>query len=302
MSARAAARAARECPPPIPSPPPPRAQPPRPATETDTETTGSIPCDDDDDCMTRGAPFCGPAGECTDCDGMNDPDAACAGLDEGTPACVDGACVQCTDAIATECDGTTPICDDEQNLCVPCTEHAQCEDSGACDIAEGDCFTTDQEMHVDGDGGQDFTTITAAVASVGAAGQALIIIHDAAGDYNGRGRHRPNQDPRPLRRPRRRTTMGANGWRQPNGNDRRNGLPPRLALDGQHQHHRPRGQHPRRPGVAGPRQGRRQRRRRHRRERVRRPRPGELVRGRAVSTTCTHWRSPARVRTCCTRR
>ena len=31
-------------------------------TETDTETTGSIPCDDDDDCMTPDAPFCGPAG------------------------------------------------------------------------------------------------------------------------------------------------------------------------------------------------------------------------------------------------
>jgi len=98
------------------------------------------------------APFCDPMTlECVGCDEMPEPDDACAGLDSNRPLCVGGACVACTAANADACGGE--LCDGESHMCVPCTEHSQCE-AGACELLWGTCFPEDaQQLLVDADGG-----------------------------------------------------------------------------------------------------------------------------------------------------
>lgn len=117
-------------------------------TDTDTEdpsTTTGPECSETVPCVDEAAPFC-VEGECSPCSAVVDgtPDEACAALDEATPLCVDDACVQCTAESFDACGGTTPLCGDD-NTCVGCSFHEECQDIGlhACNIATGACFSAD---------------------------------------------------------------------------------------------------------------------------------------------------------------
>ena len=112
--------------------------------ETDTEdpsTTTGPACSETVPCIDSEQPFC-IEGECTTCDMAAEPDEACAELDAAAPLCVDATCVQCTAEDASACEGTTPLCDEENNSCVGCSFHEECQDLGspACNIASGACF------------------------------------------------------------------------------------------------------------------------------------------------------------------
>lgn len=145
---------------------------------TSSETTGPMPCTENVDCEDASAPFCEPvSGECVACDGTDDPDGACAGLDPTMPLCVAGTCVQCTAAAPDACMGKTPVCDDAANTCVPCTEHDQCGDA-ACNLFSGACLPADAVVHVGA--GQEYATISAAVMSFAAGAEGTIIVHAGA--------------------------------------------------------------------------------------------------------------------------
>ncbi|MEX1363133.1 MAG: hypothetical protein AB1Z98_08405 [Nannocystaceae bacterium] len=159
------------------------------ATVDDGSSTGPVPCVTNEDCADPLAPFCEPAsGDCLSCEVMSDPDGACAGLDADEPLCVGGACVACTPRDASVCDVLAQICDEQTNACVPCTEHAQC-DSGACELAGGQCFPTTFVATVDGDAGSgaDYPSIAAAVGAVGDGQHGVIVVHelDGGADYGG---------------------------------------------------------------------------------------------------------------------
>jgi hypothetical protein len=147
-------------------------------SETTMGTTGPMPCVGNDDCSDVAAPFCEPvSGECVACDGTDDPDAACAGLDPALPLCVGGTCVQCTAAASEACTGKTPVCDDASNTCVPCTEHVQCG-GAACNLFTGACLPADAVVHVGA--GQEYATLSAAVMSFAAGAEGTIIVHAGA--------------------------------------------------------------------------------------------------------------------------
>ncbi len=156
----------------------------------DTETeTGPEPCVDNQDCMDPGAPFCDDlSGECVACDGVMDPDAACAEVDPLAPLCSEGACVQCTVDDDLACGDLTPICDVEANTCIGCSEHEQCPES-ACNIAEGNCFDPANTVHVDGDedcGAGDGSEVSPycdlGEALVAAGDESLIVLHEMSTD------------------------------------------------------------------------------------------------------------------------
>ncbi len=160
-----------------------------PSSGTDTEesgsgessTTGPMPCMGNEDCLDAAAPFCEPvSGECVGCEGTDDPDGACAGLDPGLPLCVGGACVQCTGERPEACEGTTPVCDEATSTCVACTEHGECGEA-ACNLFTGACLPGDAVVHVGG-ATPDFATIDAAVSSFDAMTEGTIVVH--AGAYN----------------------------------------------------------------------------------------------------------------------
>jgi hypothetical protein len=162
-------------------------------TATDTEassssgsessTTGPMPCAGDEDCSDAAAPFCEPSsGECVRCDGTDDPDGACAGVDPGLPLCAGGACVQCTGENAAACTGETPVCDEATNTCVPCTAHDQCGGAG-CNLFIGACLPVNAVVHVGGPK-PDFSTLGEAVASFGAEEEGTIVVHQAMASYD----------------------------------------------------------------------------------------------------------------------
>jgi hypothetical protein len=144
--------------------------------ETQTSETDA-PCADDDECG-GGAPFCGPAGICVGCDGMDDPDAACEGAGAALPLCFEGACVACTAESAGACGGTTPVCDEDTLSCKACAYHFECPDS-ACNALTGACLDAPQ---VDVGPGQTFTTIAAALSSVGADEEAVFVVRNNTGN------------------------------------------------------------------------------------------------------------------------
>src|SRR5690606_26619715 len=108
------------------------------------------------------------------------PNGACAGVDAELPLCAGGQCVECTAVDATQCTGTTPICELETNACVPCTEHEQCGEA-ACNLYTGACLPGDAVVHV---GGRkpDFVTLGDAVESFGEGAEGTIVVHGT--DYN----------------------------------------------------------------------------------------------------------------------
>lgn len=142
-------------------------------------SSGEAPCAGPEDC-SGSTPFCNPLGECVSCDAMENPDEACASLDSQEPLCVGQSCVACTATDTIVCDGQLRLCDVETNECVDCTEHAQCS-SGACQLDVGLCFPEDVVVHVDGDGGQDFTSVSAAVASFNDRALGVVVIHERTG-------------------------------------------------------------------------------------------------------------------------
>ncbi len=156
-----------------------------------TGTTGPMPCVIDDECadVDPAAPFCNPVGECVSCDGVGDPDAACAGADAMTPLCVADTCVACTADATTVCDDQLLLCDVDANTCTPCTEHGQCG-SGACELAVGRCFPSDFVVRVDDATAMpapDFTTIQDAVDAIVAMGQGVVIVHELNGGASYQG-------------------------------------------------------------------------------------------------------------------
>lgn len=145
-------------------------------TNTSGSSTASLPqCSSHEDC-SDGAPFCELGrGECVSCEGMADPDAACAEVDAGLPVCSDGVCVECTSDAPEACGGETPFCDDASRSCVPaCTEHAQCGEA-ACNFYTGACLPADAVVHVGP--GRDFPTLSTAVASFSDRAEGTIIVH-----------------------------------------------------------------------------------------------------------------------------
>lgn len=148
-------------------------------TGTTTGDTGVPTCESNDDCTDEAAPFCGDAGTCVACTEVASGDEACAGKFPDTPVCGEGICVQCDADQSSACTGTTPVCDTEANACIGCTAHDQCSAS-ACNFAEGNCLDEANVWHVDGDGEQDYETITEALGQVPAGGEGTIIVHAAA--------------------------------------------------------------------------------------------------------------------------
>ena len=156
-------------------------------TETgssESSTTGPTPCVGNEDCPDAAAPFCEPvSGECVACDGTEDPDGACAGLDPMAPLCVGGACVACTPENPVVCEEQLLLCDGGTNSCVPCTEHGQCG-SGACELAVGRCFPSDFVVRVDGDEvampPMLYETVADAVAAVEGT-HGVIVVHELDG-------------------------------------------------------------------------------------------------------------------------
>jgi len=157
-------------------------------TETETET-GPEDCVDNGDCDNPDAPFCDDlSGECVACDGVMDPDAACAEVDATVPLCIEGTCVQCTEEDDAVCGDLTPICDADANTCIGCSGHEQCPES-ACNIAEGNCMNLGNIVHVDGDEdcgvgdgseGEPYCDLGEALLAVG--DESLIIVHEITTD------------------------------------------------------------------------------------------------------------------------
>jgi hypothetical protein len=145
---------------------------------SDSSTTGPLPCGGNNDCTDPAAPICDPvSAECVTCAATADPDGACAGLDPGAPLCIAGDCVQCTAENPTVCDEQLLLCDAASNACVSCVAHDECA-SGGCELAAGQCFPAGDVLHVDGDGGADYTTVTAAVGAVSDGNFAVIVVHE----------------------------------------------------------------------------------------------------------------------------
>ncbi len=158
-------------------------------SETETSETGPEPCEGPEDCESAEAPFCDDlSGECVGCEGVMDPDGACAELDAGVPLCVENACVQCTGEQDAACVDLTPICDVETNTCIGCSGHEECPAS-ACNIAEGNCFDPASVVHVDGDnpcgagdGSDESPYCSLSEALLDASEDPVLIVHEVVGD------------------------------------------------------------------------------------------------------------------------
>jgi len=154
------------------------------ATESES-TTGTPECSLDADCTEDPLrPFC-EGNACVSCTAAGG-DAACATLADPTRGvCANDACVQCSSTNALACEGTTPVCNVETNVCI-CTAHEQCgaNEDAACHIEAGTCFSAEpgSVLHV-GDG-QEFTSIEDALVAVGEVEPAVVVLHDNADPIN----------------------------------------------------------------------------------------------------------------------
>ncbi len=122
-----------------------------PTTETDTTDPSETTTDDPTEEPTTVGPGCEADAECTDpsqpycsegaCVGCGDLSGSCADIAEETPVCDagSGVCVACTEEDDSYCSADGLICNGATNACETCSEHNQCA-SGACDIANGECF------------------------------------------------------------------------------------------------------------------------------------------------------------------
>ncbi|MEX1362977.1 MAG: right-handed parallel beta-helix repeat-containing protein, partial [Nannocystaceae bacterium] len=150
-----------------------------------SSTTGPMPCMMDEECTEPEAPFCGEEGECGTCDQTVDGDMACAGANPDRPVCLEdqGECVECRMGDTAACDAQALVCNEDTNICVPCTEHEQCGEA-ACNLFDGTCLPSLEDGDVVHVGGpmSDFNDLNAAVASFAAGAQGTIIVHQA--DYN----------------------------------------------------------------------------------------------------------------------
>ncbi len=148
---------------------------------TEGEPEPDLPEEPTDECHFHAdcppeAAFCF-FGTCTPCNGTSDPDSACHVLTDGqAPICLDGECVQCTQADVDECIETSLACDTLTHTCAPCTAHDQCPGGAACDLPLGTCLPADAVWHIDGDGGQDFMTVAAALEELDG-GSGTLIVH-----------------------------------------------------------------------------------------------------------------------------
>lgn len=150
-----------------------------------TSTTGPMPCVSDEECTDVAAPYCADSGVCVPCDEAPlpaDGDAACATADPGLPVCFEGACVQCTPENPAACSGMTPVCDEADNACVPCTAHDQCGEA-ACNLFTGACLPADRVFEVGGPMA-DFPSLSSAIASLEAETETTFIVHPGMMDYN----------------------------------------------------------------------------------------------------------------------
>lgn len=156
--------------------------------DTDTEepsTTTGPECSEDMPCADEAAPFC-VDGMCSTCDAVVEQtsDEACAELDSDLPLCVGTACVQCTAEDTSACGGETPLCDEENNTCVRCSFHEECEDLGlrACNIATGACFSGDAANVSEVNAGSN-GAIQAAIGAVADGAEHTILLTGGGGNH-----------------------------------------------------------------------------------------------------------------------
>lgn len=84
--------------------------------------------------------------------------------------------MRCTEADPGACGGTDPSCDGESNVCITCSEHAQCGDA-ACNFYTGLCLPQEAIVHVGP--GLKLETLAAAVADPIVESEGTIIVHQA---------------------------------------------------------------------------------------------------------------------------
>ncbi len=137
--------------------------------ETGEGSGGGSGCGDSPAC-SGSEPFC-VEGECVGCGDLDEPDAACAGLDSGAPVCGDEGCVECGAHDDALCVDATPVCGDD-GACRGCTAHDECET--ACDLESGWCF--EEVVSVGEDGGAVSGEISALVDTVQSGGRLAIRI------------------------------------------------------------------------------------------------------------------------------
>lgn len=146
------------------------------ATDPASSSGGSA-CATSQECGDPANPICsgGACGPCQD-------DQQCTDRDPVAPACRDdGACVQCTADNDSQCEGSTPWCDEVASACAACSFHEQCPDS-ACRIATGGCFDEAEVYRVGP--GQDFVDLATAVEALGDGEHVLRLAADVAGNYS----------------------------------------------------------------------------------------------------------------------
>lgn len=133
-------------------------------------------------------PYCVAMDDCGDCQDLQAK--TCADIDPSTPACPasGGLCVECTADNLKAC-GPSQVCNQYLNDCGACFEHEQCM-SGACDLAEGTCFSasalwvdnSEPCPNPDGTEANPFCEIAEAIASK--PGQNLVIrVKKGSGPY-----------------------------------------------------------------------------------------------------------------------
>ncbi len=93
----------------------------------DTGTNTCVDCLSSTDCKTAANPICDTAtNKCVACAGdrLTGPAPQCPTAP--LPACVSGACKQCSTTDQTACAGVTPKCDTANNVCVECNVNGDC--------------------------------------------------------------------------------------------------------------------------------------------------------------------------------
>ncbi len=156
---------------------------------SDSDTSGVPPdmppeseCELDSDCLDQGGTLFCIDGSCEPCSSMPDPNLACATRDPALPVCHEDECVVCWGEDQAVCSAQGQICLPDTTGCGPCTDHDQCPGGAACNILDGVCFPEDAVWHIDGDGGQDFTTIEDTISNIFPGEAATFILHELDGD------------------------------------------------------------------------------------------------------------------------
>jgi hypothetical protein len=148
------------------------------AADSSSETASVDPDTTSPDESSSSSSGCSEIETCVPCNEL--PESACGEAFVDRPVCDadSGLCMQCSDTNTSQCEGTTPVCAEGQ--CVACSFHEECP-ATACNASTGACFDDRCVRHVDGDGGQDYSTLSTALAD-----GCVVLLHERDGDvpYN----------------------------------------------------------------------------------------------------------------------